>query len=176
MGQDNNEELWCDANLDAIVEWVEGAYPEEGCGLILERAEGGYEVRTLENLANQYHEMDPETYPRTAREFYVINPMEFMKAEERGDRVAVVFHSHADVGDYFSDEDVAAATMPRNSEDEPYEEAHPGVDWLVVSVRDGEADHATLFEFDADDRDEPFPPVLEIAIDEDGYEISGVGG
>ncbi|MFB6351391.1 MAG: Mov34/MPN/PAD-1 family protein [Bradymonadaceae bacterium] len=114
---------------------------------------------------DEYHEMDPEAFPRTAREFYVIDPREFMKAEGRGEEVAVVFHSHADVGDYFSDEDVDAATLPRE-EGEPWEEAHPGVDYLVVSVRDGEADHATLFRFEEPESDEPYQPVLEMEIDE----------
>ena len=164
--------MWSDENLDDIVGWVEDAYPEEGCGLILEDQEGDFRVLHCENLANQYHEMDPETYPRTAEKFYVINPMEFLKAEERGEEVKVVFHSHADVGDYFSDEDVAAATLPRDSDDAPWEEAHPGVDYLVVSVRDGEADHATLFEFDGANADEPYPAKLEIEITDHGYKTS----
>lgn len=164
------EEIFTDDHLDDIVQWVEDAYPEEGCGLLLRDEESG-ERRVLKtkNLANQYHEMDPEAYPRTADKFYVINPMEFVRAEDRGEVVDVVFHSHVDTGDYFSDEDVKAATMPRDSEDEPYEEAHPGADYLVVSVQDGEAESATLFRFDGDD-EEPFPPVLEIDIEDGDYE------
>ena len=157
-------DIWTDDILDEIVDWVESEYPNEGCGLVLKTGDGDHYVRECENLADQYHEMDPETFPRTARKFYVIDPMEFMKAEDRGEEVAVVFHSHADVGDYFSDEDVNAATMPRDSEEEPYEEAHPGVDYLVVSVRDGEADHATLFRFENPDSDEPYQSVREFEI------------
>ncbi len=167
--------IWTDDILDAITGWVEQAYPEEGCGLVLEESDGGYRVRECENLADQYHEMDPEQFPRTAEEFYVIDPMEFMDAEERGEEVRVVFHSHADLGDYFSDEDVAAATMPRE-DDEPYEEAHPGVDYLVVSVRDGAAGHATLYRFEFPDSDEPYEPVLEIEIDGGEYGKKRVSG
>jgi adenylyltransferase/sulfurtransferase len=166
----DDEELWTDDVLDALVDWCEEAYPKEGCGLILQTEDGGVRVHGTENLADKYHELDPEQYPRTAETFYVIDPREFMKAEERGETVEVVFHSHADVGDYFSDEDVSAATMPRSSEDEPWEQAHPGVDWLVVSVRDGVADHATLFRFEDGSADDPFVPVLEIDI-EDGYRL-----
>lgn len=165
------EELWSKDILDQVVAWVEEAYPVEGCGLIVEK-DGQYRVVECENLADKYHEMDPEQFPRTARHFYIIDPREFMRAEDRGERVAVVFHSHADVGDYFSDEDVAAATMPRDSDDEPLEPTHPGVDWLVVSTREDGADHATLFRFDADA--DGFPAVLEITVDEGEYDLEPV--
>lgn len=166
--------LFTDDRLDAIVSWLEDAYPEEGCGLVMRDEETDeYRVEKTENLANQYHEMDPENYPRTAEEFYVINPMEFVRAEDRGESVEVVFHSHVDTGDYFSEEDVRAATLPRD-DDEPWEEAHPGSDYLVVSVRDGTARHGTLYRFDGADADEPFPAVLEIEIDENGYELERI--
>ncbi|MFU8804636.1 MAG: Mov34/MPN/PAD-1 family protein [Bradymonadaceae bacterium] len=139
--------MWNRSMLANIVEWVEQAYPSEGCGLVLELPDGGYRVQRCENLADKYHALDPESFPRTSREFYMINPMEFVRAEERGERVAVVFHSHPDVGDYFSPEDVAAAVMPRESADEPLQPSYPGTNYLVVSVRSGQADHATLFEF-----------------------------
>ncbi len=162
------EELWTNERLDQIVAWLEEAYPVEGCGLIVEK-DGEYRVLECENLADKYHAMDPEQFPRTARKFYIIDPMEFVRAEDRGERVAVIFHSHADVGDYFSDEDVAAATLPRFDEDEPLEPSHPGVDYLVVSTRPDGADHATLFRFDADA--EGFPAVLEITIDDGEYRL-----
>ena len=166
-----SSELWTKEILDEVVGWVEEAYPVEGCGLILEK-DGEYRVLECENLADKYHEMDPEQFPRTAREFYIIDPMEFMRAEDRGERVAVIFHSHADVGDYFSDEDVNAATLPTDSADEPLEPSHPGSDYLVVSTREDGADHATLFRFDADE--DGFPAVLEIEIDAGRYEINEV--
>lgn len=162
--------IWSDENLEEIISWVEAAYPEEGCGLILEKPDGALEVLRCENLANKYHALDPETYPRTAETFYMINPMEFVKAERREDRVAVIFHSHADVGDYFSEEDIAGATMPRFEPDDPVEPSHPGVDYLVVSVREGKADHATLFRFD--DATQTFAGVTKISIDGDNYSIS----
>ena len=139
--------MWTPERWKTIVEWLEAAYPAEGCVLILESGDGALRVHPCENLADKYHALDPATYPRTSREFYMINPMEFVRAEERGERVAVVFHSHPDVGDYFSDEDVAAAVLPRESEDEPLTPSYPGTDYLVVSVRKGRADHATLFRF-----------------------------
>lgn len=171
-----NDEIWTDDILDAIVDWCEQAYPEEGCGLVVQREEGDWRVIETENLADKYHELDPETYPRTAEKFYMIDPMEFMRVEDRGEELAVIFHSHVDVGDYFSEEDVSAATMPRDDADESLEPSYPGVDYLVVSVREDGADHATLFRFDEEAADEgsdhPFPAVLEIAIDDGTYQLS----
>ena len=134
--------------LDEAVAWVAQSYPDEGCGLILQTGDD-FRFLACDNLANKYHAVDPQTYPRTARTFYIIDPMEFVRAEDRGERVAVIVHSHADVGDYFSDEDIAGALMPRFDPDEPIEPAHPGADFLVVSVREAGPDHATLFSFDA---------------------------
>jgi hypothetical protein len=60
--------------------------------------------------------------------------------------------------------------MPRFDPEDPIEPAHPGVDYLVVSVREGKADHATLFRFD--DATQTFAGVTKIAIDGDNYSIS----
>jgi proteasome lid subunit RPN8/RPN11 len=160
---------WLDCLADAIP-WVEEAYPEEGCGLILQ-SDDSYRFLATQNLANKYHAIDPETYPRTARTFYIINPVEFVRAEDRGERVAVVVHSHADVGDYFSDEDVAAALMPQFDEGDPLEPAHPGTDFLVISVRDGTADHASLFRFDPGD-ERGFPMVWQCEIAEGAARVN----
>ncbi len=166
---DIDADCWSDTILDDLVDWVEQAYPEEGCGLVLRDEETGeYRVLECDNLADKYHEMDPDQYPRTAREFYVIDPMEFVRAEDRGESVEVVFHSHADHDDYFSNEDVAAATLERDDKDEAWEASHPGVDYLVVSVREDEAQHATLYRFDGEG-EHPFHAVLAIDIDGEDY-------
>ena len=162
--------MWTSERVAEISAWVEAAYPDEGCGLIMRRASGEIEVLKCENLAEKYHALDPEMYPRTARTFYIINPAEFIRAERRGDEVLVIFHSHADVGDYFSDEDVAGATMPRVDGDGGPEPSHPGVDFLVVSVREGAADHATLFTFDAD-APRAWRAALEMKIGAEGVEV-----
>ena len=162
-------ELWTTERLDTIVSWVEAAYPEEGCGLVLRDAQGQVSVLCCENMANKYHAVDPETYPRTARDFYMVNPMEFVRAQRRGDEIVAVFHSHPDVGDYFSAEDAAGATLPRLSPQEPLQPAYPGTGYLVVSVRQGRADHATLFEFDGEG--EEFRGVMGIGIKGGKYEL-----
>ncbi|MFP4599508.1 MAG: Mov34/MPN/PAD-1 family protein [Persicimonas sp.] len=163
--------LWSKDILDPVVSWLEQAYPVEGCGLIVEK-DGEYRVLECENLADKYHDMDPEQFPRTAREFYIIDPMEFMRAEDRGEQVVVIFHSHADVGDYFSDEDVAAATLPSDDDSDPLEPSHPGVDYLVVSTREDGADHATVFRFS--EEQQGFPPIVDIQIDDGEYQIEEI--
>jgi len=69
----------------------------------------------LENLANKYHQVDPEGHPRTGREYFKINGKKFERAIEaarEGQRpVKVFFHSHLDCGAYFSAEDAASMTL-----------------------------------------------------------------
>lgn len=136
-----------DELFEAILPWLEKAYPEEGCGLILEPEEGDRHFRPCKNVIDRYHALDPEQYPRTARDFYMIDPREFMAADERGDQVRAIVHSHPDAGAYFSDSDVSAALMPAE-EGEDVEPIYEGVDYLVVSVRDGRAREAALFRFE----------------------------
>ena len=67
------------------------------------------------NRANKLHRLDPETYPRTGRMYFDIDPMKFERAIEQGEAsgepVKVLYHSHLDVGAYFSATDAAAAKM-----------------------------------------------------------------
>src|SRR3954471_22892738 len=69
----------------------------------------------LENLANKYHQVDPEGHPRTGREYFKINSLKFERAIAEGIAsqrpVKVFFHSHLDCGAYFSAEDAASMTM-----------------------------------------------------------------
>lgn len=119
-------------------------YPEEACGLVLgpRDSAGCDEVRVCENQQNRLHERDPETFPRTARTAYSLAPREilFLERSQDGERpVKVVYHSHVDVGAYFSDEDKRAATF----DGEPL---YP-VDYLVVDCRKDGVHGAKLFRF-----------------------------
>ncbi len=133
-----------------MLPWLEEAYPAEGCGLVVEDEAGQWRFERCENVIDKYHELDPEEYPRTSREFYMIDPRKFMEVDRAGQRVAVIVHSHPDVGDYFSDDDVEAALMPRDSADEPVEPLYPGTDYLVVSVMEGKAESASLYRFEGE--------------------------
>ncbi len=151
MGE-STQTAWTPELVSEMVRWLEDAYPCEGCGLVVD-VDGQWEFRACDNVIDKYHELDPETYPRTSRDFYMIDPRAFMKAEDRGEDVAIIVHSHPDAGDYFSDADIDAALMPRQSEDDPVEPLYPGTDYLVVSIREGKAREASLYRFD-DEREE----------------------
>jgi [CysO sulfur-carrier protein]-S-L-cysteine hydrolase len=141
--------------LDRISEHARTSYAsdEEACGYLT----GPREVELLcddgvplPNLANRYHAMDPETYPRTGRTYFLIDPLKFARAVEtceRTDRpMRVLYHSHLDVGAYFSETDAAAAKM---GGDKP---SYEGLRYLVTSVRQGVVDDHKLFAWDADSK------------------------
>ncbi len=129
------------AELGDVLRHLESCYPNEGCGLIL-RGPSGWTVRPMENVYDRYHAVDPEGYPRTSRTAYLFNPKEWLAVNEQADRegakVMCVFHSHADVGAYFSQEDRDMAAP----DGEP---VLPGVSYLVVAVDAGKATAAKLF-------------------------------
>ena len=104
----------------------------------------------LENLANKYHEIDPEAHPRTGREYFKVNSKKFERAIEQGREkqrpVKVFFHSHLDCGAYFSAEDAASMTLG-GSDAPSYELAY-----LVTAVDAGVVTAHRLFIWDGGDR------------------------
>jgi proteasome lid subunit RPN8/RPN11 len=128
------------------------ARDEESCGLLLGPEDDPLlvdEVVVMKNRANDLHRLDPETYPRTGRTYFDIDPLKFERAvragESNGRPVKVLYHSHLDVGAYFSETDAAAATM--GGEAPTYDLAY-----LVTSVRGGVVDDRKLFVWDAEKR------------------------
>jgi [CysO sulfur-carrier protein]-S-L-cysteine hydrolase len=121
---------------------------EESCGVLVGPASDALfvdEIVPMENRANKLHRLDPETYPRTGRMYFDIDPLKFGRAvtagEASGRPVKVLYHSHLDVGAYFSETDAAAATMGGDA---------PAYDlaYLVTSVRAGIVDDRKLFVWD----------------------------
>jgi proteasome lid subunit RPN8/RPN11 len=134
------------SEIDKIDAWACEAYArgverdgapegEEACGalegpagdpLLADRA------TSIANLANRYHQMDPEEYPRTGRTYFLIDPLKFSKqvraGEESGRPLKVLWHSHLDCGAYFSDTD--AQTALAGGDEPSYDLA-----FLVISVR-----------------------------------------
>jgi proteasome lid subunit RPN8/RPN11 len=137
--------------MDRVFDEARAAYgrEEEACGFLVGPAGDPLAVTeaiAMENRANKLHKLDPETYPRTGRTYFDIDPLQFARAMERGEvggnPVKVLYHSHVDAGAYFSETDAAAAKM---GGDEPsYDLAY-----LVVSVRGGLVDDSKLFIWDA---------------------------
>jgi adenylyltransferase/sulfurtransferase len=119
-------------------------YPEEACGLILgpRGTASCDEARICENQQNKLHALDPETYPRDARTAYNLAPRDvlFLSRSLDGERpVKVIYHSHVEVGAYFSQEDERAALFEG-------ELVYP-VDYLVIDCRRDGVRGARLFRF-----------------------------
>jgi len=137
------------ALLAQVDEEARAAYArdEESCGFLVGPAGEPLLVDTIvpmENRANKLHRLDPEAYPRTGRMYFDIDPLKFDRAVTRGAAearpVKVLYHSHLDVGAYFSETDAKAATM--GGERPTYALAY-----LVTSVRGGVVDDRKLFVF-----------------------------
>jgi [CysO sulfur-carrier protein]-S-L-cysteine hydrolase len=120
-------------------------YPNEACGLVFE-GPAGVRVESVENVVDRYHAKDPERFARTARTAYLMDPRKQLAAlehaEAAGERLAAVYHSHADVGSYFSDEDRAQALSAGG------EPLLPGVEYLVLSIRAAGCDAIKSFRFE----------------------------
>jgi adenylyltransferase/sulfurtransferase len=132
------------AALDAVYAHAREGYPEEVCGLLyLPTGEGGLiSVVRCENRQNALHREDPVAFPRDARTAYNFGPKDLFDLEKRlrsGAVKAIIYHSHVDVGAYFSDEDARAAA--------PDGELLYPVDYLVVDVRSGGVHESKLFRF-----------------------------
>lgn len=139
------------ALIEKVDEEARAAYgrDEESCGLLVGPAADALLVDTvvpMENRANKLHRLDPETYPRTGRMYFDIDPLKFEKAVRAGEAdgrpVKVLYHSHLDVGAYFSDTDAQAATAGGDAP--TYDLAY-----LVTSVRSGAVDDRKLFVWDS---------------------------
>jgi len=108
------------AILDEVYRHCEGAYPEEACGILAEPERQARVTRAFPcaNIQNRLHEQDPQTHPRDARVAYRIDPKELLAITRAlrpdGLEFKIIFHSHADVGAYFSAEDQRQAA-PRMS-------------------------------------------------------------
>jgi proteasome lid subunit RPN8/RPN11 len=126
------------------------ARDEEACGYLTGPADKPLladQAVELENLANKYHQIDPEGHPRSGREYFKINSLKFEKAlaagSEAGRPVKVFFHSHLDCGAYFSEEDAASMTMGDGGTPS-YELAY-----LVTAVDEGKVTAHRMFIWEA---------------------------
>lgn len=123
----------CDAVLDNLVAHAVSQYPNEACGFLIgERGQpSAAEFVPVKNVYDEMHAKYPDTYPRTAKTAYLIDPREqqkiFQQAEENGREVKAIVHSHTDHDAYFSEEDRLVAA--------PWgEPMFPGISYLVISV------------------------------------------
>ncbi|CAI8890630.1 Sulfur carrier protein adenylyltransferase ThiF [Pseudomonas chlororaphis] len=128
-------------NLELIYQHANRAYPNECCGFVL--ADGAVHEGT--NIQDELHASSPERYSRRADNGYTFSVQDtvFLNASFRTDNpVVIIYHSHPDVGAYFSREDRDKALYLG-------EPIYP-VAYLVVDVRKGVSQCSKLFEWSTD--------------------------
>lgn len=137
----------CQEILDQLAAHAVQHYPDEACGLLIggRGQDSVTEFIALRNVYGEMHAKYPETYPRTARTAYLIDPREqqrlFEDAAKNGQEVKAIYHSHTDHDAYFSQEDRLVAA--------PWGEPnYPGVSYIVVSVWDGKLKEINEFSWD----------------------------
>lgn len=116
---------------------------EEACGFVVRRGEA-LEVVAIPNVADRYHAADPVAFPRTSRTSYVMDPRAQLRLQrelrERGGEIVAVWHSHVEVGAYFSEKDRADAVVDGV-------QAVPGAEYVVLGVRGGRVTEARRYQY-----------------------------
>ena len=138
--------------VDELEAHARSTFPEECCGMVVERA-GQLSVVRVTNVQNAKHAENPDQFPRTAAIAYTMGPeaAPVLVDHERGRlAIRVFYHSHPQHGAYFSAEDKRQATVW----DEP---SYPDAAQIVLSVIDGDVRDMQAFRWDEAARD--FLPV-----------------
>ncbi len=122
-------------------------YPEECCGIIYGPKSSPVADRAVAcaNIQNRLHAEDPVRFERDARTAYNLDAPDLFKLQRslRGDHPAkIVYHSHVNVGAYFSPTDQAAALF----DGQP---SYP-VEYVVIDVNADGARCAVQFAWDAE--------------------------
>ena len=132
--------------IEKIYEHALQEYPFECCGVITGNADDQV-VHICENVQNRLHSEDPVRFPRDARTAYFIERSKFDRiistANENGDDIVALYHSHADHEAYFSEEDFAAQTVFGEPE-------FPDALHVVASVMNGKTNAIKCFKWDRD--------------------------
>lgn len=126
--------------LKEIYKHAVEVYPEECCGLIQATTS-----RRCENIASKLHRSDPKRYPRSARGSYAFSAKDIrflIDSLETSNPATTIYHSHPDVGAYFSSEDLAFALFDGSP-------AYP-VSYLVIDVRANGIEGAKQYTYDGD--------------------------
>ncbi|MFL5271148.1 MAG: Mov34/MPN/PAD-1 family protein [Anaeromyxobacteraceae bacterium] len=116
----------------------------EVCGFVVRRG-SELEVVPVPNVADRYHATDPEHFPRTSRDSYLMDPKTQLRLQREteawGGEIVAVWHSHVEVGAYFSEKDRADAVVEGI-------QTMPGAEYLVLAVRGGRVTEARRFRWD----------------------------
>lgn len=119
------------AALQTICAHAQREVPRECCGIIFGPKDKAVadQATACNNIQDRLHTEDPTRFTRDARTAYNFEARDIFKLQKslRGETPAkIVYHSHVDVGAYFSDTDQAAAQF----DGEP---AYP-VEYVVVDI------------------------------------------
>ncbi len=137
--------IYGQAVLRQIAEACEADPTREACGFVVRRG-GALEVVQVQNVADQYHGYDAAAFPRTSRDSYLMDPRALLCVQEdaavTGGEIVAVWHSHVEVGAYFSAKDRADAVVDGI-------QLVPGADYLVFSVQSGRAVEGKCFHYEA---------------------------
>lgn len=137
--------LVSDEALAVMYAHAQRDYPKECCGIVYGPRDRPIadSATPCQNIQDRLHAEDPERFARDARTAYNLEARDIFTLQKslRGETPAkVVYHSHVEVGAYFSDTDQAAAQF----DGEP---AYP-VEYVVVDIRAGGARGAKQFSWD----------------------------
>ncbi len=138
--------------LQKIRSQAEKDYPHETCGILTGPANHKAQVTGIyrcRNVQDEYHALDPASFPRTSQTAYFIDPKDLLRIQretrEQQCEIRVIYHSHVNTGAYFSEEDQRIALSEGNPN-------YPGVSYIVVSVKEGKAGEVSLFEWEEKSR------------------------
>jgi proteasome lid subunit RPN8/RPN11 len=112
-------------------------YPKECCGLILQQG-----IHPCQNIQDQLHQTDPINYPQNATKAFTFCSQDALFLGRNIDSenpVKIIYHSHPDVGAYFSNTDKTNALY----DGQPI---YP-VDHLVIDVQTNGVICSKLFRF-----------------------------
>jgi adenylyltransferase/sulfurtransferase len=140
-----------EAELAAVRKQAEAEYPAECCGVVLMRDDAPSErwLHPCRNIQNDLHRRDPQRHPRDGRTAYYMaheDLLDISRQQTHGWSVHVIYHSHVDVGAYFSETDRRNALV----DGQP---AYPDTTYVVVAVSGGRAGEARAFRWDPAARD-----------------------
>jgi len=146
------------ALYETILRDGEKAAPREACGFLFGAPDGPIaEAVPIRNAAEEMRAESPGEFQRSAETGYVMDPKEQLRAlraaDEKGFTVRGVYHSHVEVGAYFSAEDRTRALF----DGEPM---FPDAVWVVADIRQKRGVGAKAFAWNPSGRE-----FVEIALE-----------
>jgi proteasome lid subunit RPN8/RPN11 len=139
-----SERVYGKAILARLVALAEADPEREVCGFVVGRGEA-LEVWPVPNVADRYRKLEPDQYPASSRESYLMDPVEQFRIHRElarsGGEIVAIWHSHVEVGAYFSAKDRADALIDGA-------QVVPAAEYLVLGVKGGRVTEVRRFRFE----------------------------